>query len=103
MFNSQNRNNDPLPYLWRSGERTAEPSRWGNRPPHIYKPRPEFDNNPNPILIELREVIEEIPTDRARTYRINSEAISRHGDAMRHTPEHIDHARRVLARLAALA
>ena len=105
MFNSQKINNDPEPYIGWSGKRYSEES-------HTYatledgpvgeEPRPEYDNNPNPILVAFREdlphaLVPFVTTQEAAKwwlhlpdYRDMEECFS---------PKHIDHARKVLEKL----
>jgi hypothetical protein len=69
--------------------------------PH-YVPRPEFDhaqhNEPNPILVEVRR---DFPKE-GESYDWWAWAVSSAPDPS-WTPEQIDHARRVLTRLATLS
>ncbi len=112
MFASQQINTDPKPWLeWESDSRysqaevDAENERdrcWrglGKRP------RPEFDNTPNPILLDFRENhgatgawLNEITLD-----QLDAEFLREVGNAwdVPVTDEHIEHARKVLTRLAA--
>lgn len=97
IYNSQRVNNDPKPYLWQNGERTAEPSVWGNRPGHIHHPRPKYDNNPNPLLEAFRKYG---PGHFGGVEGWIVHAMSgTHADGVSITPEHIDHAYRVLTKL----
>lgn len=61
MFNSQKINNDPEPYIIDLGlalgtVRGSQDagSHWDSHDTY-YDPRPEYDNNPNPILIQFRK------------------------------------------------
>ncbi len=63
MFNSQTINNDPEPYIIDFGlalgmVRSSEDagSHWDSHATY-YDPRPEYDNNPNPILIYARNFL----------------------------------------------
>lgn len=99
IYNSQRVNNDPKPYLWQNGERTAEPSVWGNRPGHIHHPRPEYDNNPNPILEAFRAVSEH---PRGGLVALAERGLNNHHglwDEEIIGRSHQDHARRVLTKL----
>jgi hypothetical protein len=88
------------PYPVRIAGRDARSKRmlW---PADVYAPRPELDNH-NPILVAYREYDER----NARVFR--TWASTMHGWSWDRfnftpTPEHIDHARRVLTKLAALS
>ena len=96
IYNSQRVNNDPQPYLWRSGERTENPSVWGNRPPHTFNPRPEYENNPNPILEEYRS-----STQVTEIWLVTIEYTLRKTQQYRTPPQEdqLDHAHRVLTKL----
>lgn len=99
IYNSQRVNNDPQPYLWRSGERTENPSVWGNRPPHTFNPRPEYDNNPNPLLEAFRTISEH---PRGGLVALAERVLkNRHGlwDEEINDPSYIEHAHRVLTKL----
>lgn len=92
MFNSQKINTDPQPWLCEcGGSRSDMPENPYGLIGHDYllAPRPEFDNKPNPILVEFRNLT-------------NRDAAS----VLRQLPSfytpHIDHARKVLQRLANL-
>lgn len=104
IYNSQRVNNDPQPYLWRSGERTENPSVWGNRPPHTFNPRPEYDNNPNPVLQAFRKesdwgwLNEEGKAQEVREW-IGWLSDKSHNIYLFQKHEHIEHAHRVLTKL----
>ena len=90
MFNSQKINNDPEPYVVDFGlalgeVRGAEDcgSHWDSHDTR-YEPRPEYDNNPNPILVKLRE---------------NSLGWETIEEIAKGNLGHIDHAKRVLEKL----
>lgn len=96
MFNSQKINNDPEPYIIDFGlalgtVRSSEDSgsHWDSHDTY-YEPRPEYDNNPNPILVEFREA--EAPDKVTRWLDLLD-------GAEEWPPEHINHARAVLTRL----
>lgn len=97
IYNSQHINNDPEPYLWRSGERTSEPSMWGNRPSHIFNPRPEYENNPNPVLVAFRKHGPGLfgGTEGWLQYAMHGT----HADGVPFTEVHLEHAIKVLSRL----
>lgn len=96
-YNSQRVNNDPQPYLWRSGERTESPSVWGNRPPHTFNPRPEYENNPNPVLEAFRKHGPGLfgGTEGWLQYAMPGT----HVDRVPFTEAHLEHAHRVLTKL----
>lgn len=101
MFNSQKINNDPEPWKGESGFRNPCHTPWSD----LHAPRPEFDNNPNPILLAFREAVD---TGGGNTLHVASwwdregvnafVALSPSYIA----PSQIAHARKVLERLAAL-
>lgn len=99
MFNSQKINNDPYPYKVNGGSMTR-----CDKPGFVGKfdPRPEYDNNPNPILQEFREfdMVRSASTTResAAHLLLSFDAwIPSWGKG--YTREHIDHAKRVLEKL----
>lgn len=114
-------NHDPLPYVWNGHHPTARKrddcrTTFRVSPDYERDPRPEFDhvqhNEPNPALIELRANLTKGGAANARAIiriRLKSLewAMAEHENGwQRFTPEtvaHIDHARRVLMRLANLA
>lgn len=55
MFNSQKINNDPEPYVSSSGSRHANPGWMGSEYFSNRQERKEYDNNPNPFLIQFRK------------------------------------------------
>lgn len=62
MFNSQKINNDPKPYVTYANHHRTDVRSWewdiqsegGVEYVRVYDPRPEYDNNPNPILESAR-------------------------------------------------
>lgn len=62
MFNSRKINNDPFPYVSESGTRHANPGWMGSEYFSNRRERPEYDNNPNPILEAFREDIYAVGT-----------------------------------------
>lgn len=56
MYNSQRVNNDPEPWKGFSHMRYAKEEGQSNFA--VWGPRPEYDNNPNPILIKFREDVD---------------------------------------------
>lgn len=93
MFNSRKINNDHEPYVGWSGKRYNEETRTFaslEDGPVGVDPRPEYDNNPNPILVEFREA--EAP---GKIYRW----LDLLDGATEWSQEHIDHATKVLTRL----
>ncbi len=105
MFNSQKINNDPEPYIIDFGlalgmVRSSEDagSHWDSHDTY-YDPRPEYDNNPNPILVQFRETQEEeLPYSDTREwlYFLNNPLTNSWSYA---TEKHVIHARKVLERL----
>ena len=124
MFSSQKISRDPWPYVWaghserdqmradthmfRKGAPSYHPTM-----PYQYRPRPEFDNNPNPVLELFREGRSGGPLhEDARDYlramsedqwayasdqanvEVNTMAVERGA-----TDAHYAHARKVLQRL----
>ena len=64
IYNSQRVNNDPFPYQLPDRSRDGNPLQyefkegriWGKRNfGAVYNPRPEYDNNPNPLLEAFRK------------------------------------------------
>jgi hypothetical protein len=89
---------DPLPWACAHGKRADEPWKL-DREDRRYDPRPEFDNH-NPILVAFRKYNTANPElDTAEGWLWGIE--NGHNDPA--TPEQIDHARRVLTKLAAIA
>lgn len=100
---------DPLPNYrnpW-GGVSNAAAARWGGyNHPNNTVPRPEFDhhrhNQPNPILVAVRE--NWIDGDSFAVIAENMKDAEALFEAFPHvTPEVIDHARKVLTRLAGAA
>jgi len=65
IFNSQRTNNDPYPFIWSGhskwNQMRADTDMFRKGAPayhptmdYRYRPRPEYDNNPNPILLDFR-------------------------------------------------
>lgn len=111
MFNSQKINTDPKPYVTYANQHRTElrNAEWDIQSDgeveyvRVYDPRPEFDNNPNPILLDLRDYwwhmgIDKPDADCARIY-LESTAIERVAGG---STRHIAHAKKVLERLARL-
>lgn len=105
-YTSGKTHHDPMPWINGAQLRGRRPFHIVGAYPHIepvYDPRPEFDNH-NPILVWLRAIWED-PNCGTHTeildYLLNDPRMidSRRSDF---TPERIDHARRVLTKLAAL-
>ena len=117
MFQSQKINSDPKPYrVIESGERIAFGRYWeGDSAGKFteYAPRPEFDNNPNPILVAFRG---DLKTKQPywsemgiikRWQGVNGlstktgeyPAYKGIWSLMEAYPEYVDHARKVLTRL----
>ena len=92
-------NHDPHPYRYANGDRRVAPE-VDPDDPTTRDPRPEYDhpqhNEPNPILVRLR-VERSDPAGFVKSGDLSRMDI----DISDATPEHIDHARRVLSRLAA--
>lgn len=103
MFNSQKINTDPLPHVgWDQrvgGERrSATPFGYSTA-----LPRPEFDNNPNPILEGFRiDTIEQEVSAGKNAEAWIEGAQEDFYKELDYDPEHIEHAFKVLARLSAL-
>ena len=116
IFNSRPINTDPKPYVHNcvgcpnDGYRVSEVS---GRFRVSHEPRPEYDNNPNPILIDVRlyrserspmnnpkgwgHVLRRFQTACGTTQTPFSNAYTRN-----YTLAEVEHARKVLTRLAAL-
>ncbi|MDF2506313.1 MAG: hypothetical protein K0Q52_172 [Microbacterium sp.] len=112
-------NRDPAPWVWlEHGERRGrtggelqlpQADGWKSR----YEPRPEYEhvqhNEPNPILVDVRKfralrLKMNNPKGWAYILRVVERAVTARAYAdVTVTEEHIDHARRVLTRLARLA
>ena len=108
MFNSQKINNDPWPYVW-SGHSPIDKARTNtdmfrkgsNSRMTIFgyehNPRPEYDNNPNPILENYRKVGQ---SPDSWLYMVLSDLVNPEDPlSSGHTVEHLNHARKVLERL----
>jgi len=104
-------NHDPEPYLWESGGRTDAPSRWGGSRNGRYRPRRKFDMPDNPILVSYRHDIASRGDDAYWGDSWDSyvmwldlaRASDQYCQERGFTQAMLDHARRVLAKLAALA
>lgn len=101
MFNSQKINNDPVPYIVSSIEdgdyRISVEDFFGYRTE--YAPRPEYDNNPNPLLEAFRDFLRIVGysefSEKLRTFLI----VILFGMKQFFNPYHIEHARKVLERI----
>lgn len=111
MFNSQHINNDPKPWRYDllgmippdKRARESEQVTGG----FAYVPRPEYDNNPNPILENFRRTVNRISKGLvhiqqaedhlAITLNIVESSVFQFTEE---TLSHVDHARKVLTRLA---
>ena len=102
-------NHDPLPYVWNGHHPTARKrddcrTTFRVSPDYEYDPRPEFNhvqhNEPNPILGIWRATTDGDMRGWGVWLALAAHDMIAHGTA---TPEQIDHARRVLERLASLA
>ncbi|UOR02080.1 hypothetical protein MUN77_01730 [Leucobacter allii] len=120
MFNSQKINNDPFPWDWignttgESGGRCAAdvPEDCRHAYHGVFDPRPEFDNSPNPILVDFRRSlgIQERGSVaaharwwlRLRDIEPDMTAECWSDPPIAFTDEHYAHAWKVLERLAAL-
>lgn len=116
MFNSQKINNDPEPYVGWSGKRYDEETRTFaslEDGPVGVEPRPEFDNNPNQILVEFRGDLKTkqpywSEVDIIKRWQGVNGLSTKTGEypaykgiwsLMDAYPEYVDHARKVLTRL----
>lgn len=104
MFNSQKINNDPFPYVSESGTRHANPGWLNSGYFSNRRERPEYDNNPNPILISFREQSDWGNINQTGKYEECAEWLWWLGDPTHSVYkfqrlEHIDHAKRVLEKL----
>jgi hypothetical protein len=99
-YTSGKTHHDPLPHIDAHGRRFEEaytaPYRDCRQCTTTYDPRPEFDNH-NPILSTIRECATIEPASWLDTPLIRGEL-----PMAAYRVEHIDHARRVLSKLAAL-
>lgn len=77
----------------------------------LYDPRPEYDNNYNPALLEVREALEKTPAGSEKSMLniklmgLKWDIEDHEGSWRRYTPETISymyHARKVLSRLTKL-
>lgn len=125
MFNSQKINTDPAPFSGGRNQRISREEYLGIDPVMrkcvwLLDPRPEYDNNPNPVLVAFRDyaaletfgTVSEATIDRwidafASYDEFGGYDLWDHPKNTFHAftvaePEHIDHARKVIARLAAL-
>lgn len=114
MFNSQKINNDPEPVVYPDGARTDGVG-WLPLPNDgiEYAPRSEFDNNPNPILVEFRGDLKTkqpywSEMDIIKRWQGVNGLSTKTGEypaykgiwiLMEAYPECVDHARKVLTRL----
>ena len=104
MFNSQQVNNDPEPIRVMPDTRLEyRTESCVTKIPYetefLYEPRPEYDNNPNPILLAFREDVEDARGDDSG---IVEEWLAHLQDAeyhLNHPEEEVDHARKVLTKL----
>lgn len=95
-FNSQKINTDPRPWVDSRGLHWTRETAPGSGEVRKLMARPQFDNNPNPILVGLRRAIERgISVDTIRFAFASCDANPPHHI----TRDHIEHARRVLMRL----
>lgn len=106
-FNSQEINTDPQPYVQTLGIARMRSS-LGHDGTHDHRPRPEFDNSPNPILVDFRTARESEPEYTADPLDWLDTAWSDMDSTAAHehegwTIDHFNHARKVLTRLAALS
>lgn len=94
MFNSQRINNDPFP--WVAG---GSGYRWPHPAPGVgrWDFRPEYDNNPNPILVSFREDTNPHAESWFESLDNNYRDVT--FGPQDWTEKHIDHARKVLERL----
>lgn len=104
MFNSQKINTDPQPYVIAvgigAGMRVDEGATLGWHDQYDYVPRPEYDNNLNPILLEFRSALEHGVSDASLRALFNQ--IDMHLAEWRRMgadEAQLDHARKVLTRL----
>lgn len=100
MFNSQKINNDPHPYKVTGGSYTrCDKDLFTGK----YDPRPEYDNNPNPILEYFRDAMSSGEYDAIALATIWESLIDTgydwEEDGLAPTLEQLDHAYKVLTRL----
>ena len=103
IFNSKRVNTDPWPYVWSGHSRINKERtdidffRAGAGPKMVerfnyeYAPRMEFNNNPNPLLVWFRAAA----ANGVRAHHVDLNYAEYNGSK----PEHVEHARKVLARL----
>lgn len=118
IYGSRSRNLDPLPWADGHTDAAGNPRRFAE-PYHVdgdgtdcqwcvteYRPRPEYDAAPihpvNPILVELRKVSHG-EVARIAGWLVDDLWAGRNVLGVIATPEQIEHARRVIERLAALS
>lgn len=106
MFQSQKINNDPEPYAGWSGRRYNEETRTFaslEDGPVGVEPRPEYDNNPNPILEYFRDAMSSGEYDVVALATLWESLIDTGynwgDDGLLPELEQIEHARKVLTRL----
>lgn len=106
MFNSQKINNDPKPYevdfglaLGTVRSERDEGSHWDSHDTN-FDPRPEYDNNPNPLLEAFRDFLKIVGGGELQEKAQNVLDNGIVWDSEIHQGAHIDHARKVLERLA---
>lgn len=101
MFNSQKINNDPNPYTLVNLDGNIIGRVTSKQPNgHVscrFEPREEYDNNPSPLLLEIRELLD-IP-DRMKTYEVNLNALNSPRYEVLQPKDVVDHARKVLTKL----
>lgn len=113
MFNSQKINNDPTPWAIYdndgcfTGDLTCTPSSIRSWETVKYTPRPEYDNNPNRILVAFREntkqgedLLEHAKMQISILDYVTGLLLgAEQGWEPIHSEEHMKHARKVLTRL----
>lgn len=110
IFNSNPINRDPMP--WKCGKVRVNKQGQLNGTvtgyiqgawPEEYMPRPEFDNNPNPLLVAFRDTLKHNncgTAENAKMFQWLIDVGSRTHDT---TGDHVLHAQKVLERLARLS
>lgn len=97
-------NHDPEPWVARRSPLRRATIRMGERHEWELRPRPEFDVLDNPILAAFRSAIaDDDPYADADSWLANLSDMSAESEVWAHDSAHIEHARRVLSKLAALA
>lgn len=96
LYTSGKVHHDPEPWRLSLNSGTTYRAAERERLDYDYDPRPEFDNH-NPILATIRLTSSIEPVSWLDTPLLRGEL-----PMAAYTPEHIDHARRVLSKLAAL-